>query len=126
MDDRKRLHGLSILFIDDNSDTREIVTVSLLDQGAHVFLARSAAEALTLLETTRPDIIVSDLSMPGMSGVALMERVRRLRGRPIPAIAFTAFPDMKGDALAAGFDGYLLKPLDPHVLTAEIERVAAL
>ena len=122
-DKRRGLAGVSVLFVDDNLDSRLILTAYLEHYGAQVTAVASAPEALRALERLRPDVIVSDISMPGMTGIALLEEVRKMDGPRIPAIAYTAFPDMKDAALSAGFDSYVVKPLDPAGLLDEIARL---
>ena len=124
MADSKRLAGVSVLFVDDNLDSRLIVTSFLEHYGADVTAVASGPEALTALQRRRPDVLVSDISMPGMTGITLLEQVRKLDGQPVPAIAYTAFANMKEAALSAGFDSYLIKPLDPTALLDEIARLA--
>ena len=123
MADSKRIAGVSVLFVDDNLDSRLIVTAFLEHYGALVTSVASGPEALAAFQKIRPDVIVSDISMPGMTGIALLEQVRALDSRRIPAIAYTAFANMKEVALSAGFDSYLIKPLDPTALLDEIARL---
>ena len=111
------------MFVDDNLDSRLIVTAYLEHYGAQVTAVASAPEALRALERLRPDVIVSDISMPGMTGIALLKEVRKMDGPRIPAIAYTAYRDMKDAALSAGFDSYCVKPLDPAGLLDEIARL---
>ena len=124
MSDKRRLDGVSVLFVDDNLDSRLIMTAFLEHHGARITAVASGPEALTTLERTRPDVIVSDISMPGMTGIAFLELVRKMDGARIPAIAYTAFPNLRNAAHAAGFDSYFVKPLDPVGLVDEIARLA--
>jgi CheY-like chemotaxis protein len=121
-----RLRGVHVLFVDDNFDTVEIMTTCLRLNGAHVETAASGAEALSLLQTARPHVIVSDLSMPGMTGIEFIQQVRKLPREdehPTPAIAFTAYSEKREAALAAGFQAYVMKPLDPDLMVAEVVRL---
>lgn len=102
-----------ILLVEDNADNRLLVTV-LLEDRYRVVEAASAEEALLLLPMLRPDLFLIDITLPGMDGIELLAELRRLPGSAeVPAIAFTAHA-MEGDRerfLAAGFDGYLSKPI---------------
>jgi signal transduction histidine kinase len=123
-----RLTGLSILVVDDEDDTLELVRVILQSSGAQVKTATSAAEALTLLREFQPDILVSDISMPEMDGYQLIQRIRQLppqQGGNIPAIALTAHAGEANQQQAsqAGFQGHLAKPLDPEALVNEIKNL---
>lgn len=125
---RLQLHDLNILIVDDEPDTLRLTALVLKRAGARVTTASSAREALTRLETTWPDVVLTDLAMPGEDGFALMTRLQVMRAsrtRPLPAVAFTAHAS-DGDRLrtqSAGFDLHLAKPIRPAVL---VRRVADL
>jgi CheY-like chemotaxis protein len=122
------LRGLSVLLVDDDADTREIVGAYLRHGGAHVETAENGRDALHFLTRVRVDVLVIDYTMPGMVGTELLQAIRKLESqaeRPTPAILYTAFADLRANAVAAGFGGYLRKPLDPRVLVDEIARLAA-
>lgn len=117
------LEGLQILVVDDEADARDLVTLILEQQGAQVVVAASVEEALAVLQQAgmRPDIIVSDIGMPGENGYALMRRIRSLsaaEGGRIPAVALTAYGRSKDRiaALAAGFQMHVPKPVEPTEL----------
>ncbi|MDB4970462.1 MAG: two-component hybrid sensor and regulator [Myxococcales bacterium] len=120
-----RLDGLRILFVDDEPDARELVSMVLCDAGAEVRAAASAAEALALLDKERFDILVSDIGMPGEDGYSLMRKVAALPSPP-PAIALSAFTSAQDRerALASGFTTHLPKPLDAPALIAFVDRLA--
>jgi signal transduction histidine kinase len=120
-----RLDGLRVLFVDDEPDARELVTMVLGDAGADVRTAASAAEALGLLDHEPIDVVVSDIGMPGEDGYALVRKLNERPGKP-PAIALSAFtsPQDRERALAAGFVTHLPKPLDAPALIAFIDRLA--
>jgi two-component system CheB/CheR fusion protein len=115
------LQGCRVLLVDDEPDARESLMAALQHWGADVVAAASAAEALATFERVVPDILVSDIAMPGVDGYALMEHVRALpaerRGR-IPAIALTACtrPEDAERVRTAGFDRHVVKPVDPTQL----------
>jgi CheY-like chemotaxis protein len=114
--------------VEDNEDSRYLLTDVLEYCGALVTSVSSAEEARTLLSRVRPDILVSDLSMPGVDGYTLIRSIRALppeSGGRIPAIAITAFTEDYDSrkAHAAGFDAYVRKPIN---LTSFCELVGAL
>jgi signal transduction histidine kinase/CheY-like chemotaxis protein len=117
------LEGIRILAVDDHPDARELVRVALADRGAQVHTAASVSDALAALEDVAVDVLVSDLGMPGADGFALVAQLRereRTDGRPpMVAIALTAYasPHDRTQALAAGFDLHVAKPVDPDALT---------
>lgn len=115
------LAGLRILVVDDEDDARELLACFLESAGATVLLAEAAAAALAVLADHTPDVMVSDIGMPGEDGYSLMRSVRSLpeaEKRGMPAIALTAFTrDVDREcALSAGFDVHLPKPLHPVAL----------
>ncbi len=108
-----------ILIVDDNPANLELLLVILARDGYELHTATDAAEALTLLDTITPCLILLDLQLPGMDG---LELTRRLKAKEttatIPIVAVTAFA-MKGDeekARQAGCDAYLTKPIDKRIL----------
>jgi PAS domain S-box-containing protein len=123
-----RLDGVRALVVDDHEDGLELVAMILVQQGAEVIKARDAVGALSLLRDQRPNVLVSDLEMPGQSGYDLVEKVRALpagQGGLTPAIALTAFarPDDRVRALMAGFQAHLTKPTRPHDLAAVVAEL---
>jgi CheY-like chemotaxis protein len=124
------LSGLKVLLVDDAPDTLEVIEQILHQCGAATLAASGAAMALALLDSERPDVIVSDIGMPDIDGFELMRRIRRRpidAGGEIPAIALTALTrqDDYDRALQAGFDAYLAKPVDAGALVARIADMAA-
>jgi PAS domain S-box-containing protein len=119
--DTQRLAGLRVLVVDDDDDARALVAELLKTTGAVVETATSAAEALDRVIATRPDVLVSDIGMPGEDGYSLIRRIRALPGcsaSELPATALTAFARREDcdRALGAGFQAHLTKPLDPEAL----------
>ena len=119
------LSGIKILIVDDETDTRELVAFVLEQQGAQVIAATSAPEALLILPQIKPDILLSDIGMPGMDGCMLIQQVRMLapeQGGRIPAIALTAYAGdtNQQQVLAAGFQKHISKPIEPEVLVQAI------
>jgi CheY-like chemotaxis protein len=123
------LEGLSVLVVDDDADTRELVRLVLAQRGAVVFTAASAEQAMVLLQAERPDILLSDIAMPGESGFDLIRRVRALdaaHGGEVPAAAFTAYARTEDrlKALWAGFQTHIPKPVQPSELAAVVASLA--
>lgn len=122
------LKDLRVLVVDDEADARTLVRFVLEEQGAKVLVAGSASEALELYGLEDPELLVSDIGMPGNSGHDLIKWIRATEkngGRHIPAIALTAFArsEEKRAALLAGFDRHLAKPVEPSSLISMIESV---
>jgi PAS domain S-box-containing protein len=111
-----RLDGIRALVVDDEADAIELVRHMLEAQGALVTTARSGEEALRMLETSEPDVLISDVGMPGMDGYQFMKLMRAAepKGRRLPALALTAFarPDDRKQAILAGYHAHLAKPFD--------------
>ncbi len=124
------LRGLSVLLVDDAPDTLRMLTVLLEEAGARVYTADSARAALSLIAQSRPDVLVSDLAMPGEDGFSLIAKVRALPpelGGEIPAIALTAHVRLadRARALSAGFQMFIAKPLEPQELIAVLGDLTA-
>ncbi|MDC0720944.1 PAS domain-containing hybrid sensor histidine kinase/response regulator [Nannocystis bainbridge] len=123
------LRGLKILIVDDERDARELVAAFLQPTGAVVLTAENGEQALTLVGRERPDVIVSDIAMPGEDGYDWM---RRLRQRPsddggrTPALALTAYARLEDRtrALLAGYQKHLGKPCEPLDLVTAICELA--
>jgi len=111
-----RLDGTRVLIVDDEADAIELVRRVLETQGAIVATASSGEEALRILETSAPDVLISDVGMPGMDGYQFMKLMRAAepKGRRLPALALTAFarPDDRKQAILAGYQAHLAKPFD--------------
>jgi signal transduction histidine kinase len=123
------LARLRVLVVDDDPDSREVVREVLEQAGAMVATAGSTPEALRSIAERPPDVLLSDLGMPGEDGYQLMRRVRALdpvAGGSVPAAALTAYTQAENRLAAqeAGFQGYLAKPIDPAELTAAVARLA--
>ncbi|MGJ7575427.1 response regulator [Variovorax sp. RB2P76] len=120
------LAGLDVLVVEDNADASEIMTVVLADAGATVRLGADFDSALQLFEQKWPDVLISDIGLPGRDGYDLIREVRqreRTLGKPrLFSVAHTAFtrPQDHAKATEAGFDAHLGKPLQPHALLALI------
>lgn len=121
------LAGITILVVEDEADSREFVTLVLEGCGATVIPAASVCEALAGLDKKQPDVLVSDIGMPGEDGYDLIGRIRDRADWTFPAIALTAYARDKDKqrALEAGFQVHLAKPLDPEKLIAAIARLVS-
>jgi len=121
--------GLTVLLVDDEEDAREALRLILQQNGMVVTTATSAREALELVERVKPDILLSDIAMPGEDGLSLIRRVRQLSpgaGGLVPAAALSAYAGAgdRRSALLAGFQAHIAKPVDPAHLLAVIARMA--
>ena len=122
------LPEMTILAVDDDPDALGLVREILESAGAHVQTATSVRDALQSIERDVPDVIVSDLGMPGMDGYDLIQRIRQMEGtaREIPAAALTAYArsEDRAKALHLGFEMHLAKPIDPSELIAAVASLA--
>jgi two-component system, sensor histidine kinase len=119
------IHGTHILIVDDYPDALDIWAMYLTSLGYHVSTAADGATAIAQAEQLRPDLIVLDLELPGVSG---LEAARRLRSNPdthhIPLIAATGYSHERQLSMARDvFDRVVVKPIDPDALVEEIERL---
>jgi PAS domain S-box-containing protein len=124
------IEGVRVLVVDDEPDARTLVRRLLEDCKAVVRTAASAEEAMGLLAAEPPDVLISDVGMPGEDGYALMKRVRALgagRGGDVPAIALTAYAraEDRMKAMLAGFEQHVVKPVEPVELITLVAILAA-
>jgi signal transduction histidine kinase len=120
------LDGITVLVVDDEEDAREAMSVLLGQAGARVLSVGGAAEAIGVLDREQPDVLLSDIAMPGEDGYAL---IRRVRGRSpeaggrIPAAALTAYATLedRAKAIRAGYDEHIPKPVDPTRLIGAVQ-----
>src|SRR5579862_8340981 len=122
------LAGVKVLVVDDQSDARDLVKRVLEESAADVITAATAQDALELVQSRRPHVLVSDIGMPDADGFELLRLVRALgpeRGGRVPAIALTAFArsEDRTRALRAGFLVHVAKPVDPYELVATVASV---
>jgi signal transduction histidine kinase/CheY-like chemotaxis protein len=123
------LQGIRLLVVDDDPNTREVLTEALSVAGATVLSAESAADALQVLKVDGgADVLISDIAMPGEDGLSLIRRVRAQTGKiaHIPAIALTAFAraEDRARAIEAGYQMYLVKPVALIELQAGVAQIA--
>jgi PAS domain S-box-containing protein len=128
-DVRRHLDGVRVLVVDDEVDSRDLMSFVLTQAGASVTTVGSAAEALEKIDALAPDVLVSDIGMAEQDGYSLLRTLRR-RDSPsaaIPAVAVTAYARAQDreHALAAGFHAHVSKPIVPRELVSTVERLAA-
>jgi CheY-like chemotaxis protein len=122
------LRNLTIIVVEDDNDVRRYVGAYLVRSGAKVVVAKNALEGLEAIKNNSPNMVLSDLQMPGMSGFGLLREIRALgptAGGSVPVIAMTACA-IKGEGtslLDAGFQAYLPKPFTPDKLLETILAV---
>ena len=123
------LEGLKVLVVDDEADTRELISEVLKEVGSEVITCRSVAEALVALEQHKPDILISDLGMPDEDGYSLISKIRALpaeRGGHIPAAALTAYAraEDRMRVVRSGCQVHLPKPVDSAELVTVVASLA--
>ncbi len=128
LDSTLTLNQVKILLVDDETDAREFVVFLLQQYGAQVTAAASAANALATLAQCQPDVIISDIGMPEQDGYRLIHQIRALpadQGGQIPAIALTAYAGERDQqqALTAGFQTHIAKPVDAATLVVAISAI---
>ena len=118
-----------MLVVDDERDAREIISVILGEAGAEIATASGTREALDLVEQWKPDVLISDIGMPGESGYDLIRMVRALpadHGGQTPAIALTAYARTQDrlKILSTGFQMHVPKPIEPIELATVVASLA--
>ena len=126
---REELEGVRVLVVDDEPDALELIQSVLERCAGEVCTAASVSEAFDLFRERPPDVVVSDIGMPGEDGYALVRRIRALgpgEGGMTPAIALTAYTraDERARALSEGFTAHLSKPIEPRELVAAVAAAA--
>ncbi|MDQ4120937.1 MAG: ATP-binding protein [Acidobacteriota bacterium] len=124
------LAGLTVMVVDDEIDSLDLVKIFLEASGARVFTAQSVGEALENIKQSAPDVIISDIGMPGVNGYQFIESVRRLvpeKGGNIPAIALTAYArrEDREAALLHGFQSHIAKPVEMNKLITTVANLVA-
>lgn len=123
------LDGLRILVVDDELDSRELITAILTRCGSEVKCSESASEGFKNLRDWKPDLLVSDIGMPREDGYSLIKKVRKIKAkwaREMPAVALTAYATVeeRDRALHAGFQVHVAKPIEPEKLVRSIAGAA--
>lgn len=122
--------GICILLVEDDEDSREMLTVMFGQSGIKVYSANSAAEALESIQEILPDVLISDIGLPGEDGYELIRKVRMLppeRGGQTPAVALTGYVSLQDRSLAldGGYQEHLSKPVDIDKLLDIVEKLAS-
>ncbi len=121
------LDGLSTVVVDDNQDTREVIKHILTAAGASVRTAASVREGLALIADSQPDIVLTDLAIPGESGLVLIEHIRSMNGPasnlPIIVLSACAFQGDKEAAMSAGASLFIPKPFRPAEITTQVRQL---
>ena len=123
------VQGFKLLVVDDDEDSRELLDTMLSYCGANVSTAASVKAAIAAFDEQRPDVLISDIAMPGEDGYDLIERLRTRpprEGGKVPAVALTAYArtEDRTKALLAGFNAHVAKPVDLEELVRVIAEVA--
>jgi two-component system OmpR family response regulator len=115
-----------ILHIEDDARVAAAVACVLRDAGYHVVTAYSAEEGLRKVAKVRPDMLILDIGMPGMSGLTVLNQLRGTGEKTsLPILIFTALPGVVDDAARVAVDGLLVKPADGDSIIAEVDRILA-
>jgi signal transduction histidine kinase/DNA-binding response OmpR family regulator len=125
VNESKTLDGLRVLVIDDEADSRDLITAILTRYGSEVICTPSVSEAIRTFQDWSPDLVVSDIGMPDEDGFSLIKKLRKLRSKhakQVPAIALTAYATTEDRArvLKAGFQIHVAKPIEPEELVRSI------
>ncbi|MBM7112675.1 PAS domain-containing protein [Archangium primigenium] len=126
---RVNLDGVQVLLVEDSPDARELIAMMLRDRGARVRTANTASEAMERLQEALPDVLVSDIGLPGEDGHALLRKARtwaEARDQWVPAIALTAYAGAEDArrAYRAGFQVHMAKPLEPASFLEAVAKLA--
>jgi CheY-like chemotaxis protein len=127
----RTLEAVRVLVVEDDDDSREMTRLALEAAGAVVTTAASAAEALSAVAAQLPDVVLSDISMPGQDGRTLLRELRvvfKKRRSRVPAVALTALGSREDRVASrdAGFHYHLDKPVDPKKLVDILSGVVRL
>jgi two-component system, cell cycle response regulator DivK len=119
----------TVLVVEDQEDNRRILSVYLEYVGYRVVSAVNGAEGVSAARVHRPHVIVMDISMPVLDGYQALRLLRadpELSDTPVIALTAHALSTDRETVLAAGFDSYLAKPIEPRLVAAEVKRIIAL
>jgi CheY-like chemotaxis protein len=122
------LKGLRVLLVEDNKDTRDMLQIMFEQQGVEITAVDSAVAALSAIKQIQPDVLVSDVGLPGEDGYELISKIRKLppeQGGAIPAVALTGYTSLQDRALAfdVGYQEHLAKPVDIDKLLELIKKL---
>jgi CheY-like chemotaxis protein len=123
------LTNLRIVVVDDDPNTREVLSTVLVMSGAEVITAESSTQALALIDEQVPDVIIADVGMPGEDGYTFIQKVRGRLPEAVrpPAIALTSYARIedRDRAIAAGFQRHIPKPFDPRAVVLAVTELVA-
>jgi CheY-like chemotaxis protein len=121
-----RLDDITVLVVDDQQDSREMLSTLLDQRGARTMQSESAESAFQILQLHRVNVLIADIAMPNVDGYELMRRLRA-NGNETPAIAVTAFArsDDRRNAFDCGYTAYLSKPIDGRQLAKTVRELIA-
>lgn len=120
------MKGTNILIAEDNPDSQQLLQTILEREGFIVTTVSDGEKAIDILQEIKPDILVTDLMLPSVSGGDLIRHVRRTAElSQIPIVVISAYGDYESDALAVGANVVLKKPLDSNVLIDTLKRLKA-
>jgi len=119
------LQNAKILIIEDDADTAEAMEALCRELGHKPVVAHDGLQGLELANRVKPELILSDIAMPGEDGISLLQQMRATRHASVPAIAVTAYADHRSRerVLGAGFEAFVSKPIDPHEFASVVDRV---
>ena len=115
-----------ILVVDDSVTLRQMVSHVLTEDGHDIAEAASAEDALGLIEGFRPEVVVTDMYMPGLDGISLAERIRAMPAysrTPILVLSTDSSQEVKQRGRASGVTGWIAKPFDPAMLQGVVKKV---
>jgi two-component system response regulator (stage 0 sporulation protein F) len=120
-----KLEGIKVLVVDDEEDLREILSEDFANVGATVFTAKNGREAFEIVKRESPDVVLSDVRMPGGDGVELLKQIRTLSKTPPPYVfLLTGFADIQADeTIALGGQGLVAKPFNLRQLRERIIQI---
>ena len=117
----------SVLVVDDNTDTVEMLAMLLREEGYEVSTAYDGRSALVVCDRVKPAVVLLDLGLPDMTGLDVAREMRLRRGADVTLVAVSGWGQAgdRANTAAAGFDLHLVKPVEPHVLVAQIANLVA-
>lgn len=122
------LRGIQVLVVDDDSNTREVLVDLLTLSGATAIAVSSVDQAMKVLQTASPNVLLVDLLMPDQSGFALIRQLRaqgKLKSLPAAVVTAAATPEDRNHLLSVGFSEFITKPVNPEQLVEVVRRLSA-
>ncbi|MBL7686578.1 MAG: response regulator [Bdellovibrionaceae bacterium] len=120
-----KLEGIKVLVVDDEEDLREILSEDFANAGATVFTAKNGREAFEIIKRETPEVVLSDVRMPGGDGVELLKQIRTLSQDPPPFVfLLTGFADIQAEeTIALGGQGLVAKPFNLRQLRERVIQI---